>query len=59
MKISELIKHLEMLELAKGDIEIEAFHHEGGNSLRANPSKITKNSFVLDGDKIVIGGWFD
>jgi hypothetical protein len=68
MKISDLIQTLERLKKEHGDLPIEAFHHEGGNSLRASPCEITDDSFVIIDPqakrsggikRIVIGGWYD
>lgn len=70
MILSELILLLEDMKKERGDLEIHAFHHEGGNSLRAYPSEITRfsdgdiGSFVFgtkkDGVKyVVIGGPYD
>lgn len=69
MDISELIDKLERLREEYGDIEIEAFHHEGGSSHRAYPGPIDeRTSFVKAYKKVkcakkkqlylVIGGWY-
>jgi len=62
MRISELIDTLKELKKKKGDLQIQAFHHEGFNSLRAAPEDISESSFV-DAEKdgtpiVVIGGWY-
>lgn len=60
MKISELIDYLEEVSKVLGDIEVLAFHHEGGNSLRAYPDEITNYSFLLKNKReLVIGGYYD
>ncbi len=61
MKISNLIELLEEIKGEFGDREIDAFHHEGGNSLRAYPDQINKDSF-RDNDNngvLTIGGYYD
>lgn len=59
MKISGLIKVLQEKLNEYGDIEILAFHHEGGNSLRAYPGEITEESIINKDNKfLIIGGPF-
>ena len=60
MQISELVNFLENLRDIFGDIEVFAFHHEGGNSLRAYPEEVDEGSFLLkNGEELVIGGYYD
>jgi len=58
MKISALIKLLEEIKSDCGDCEIKAFHHEGGNSLRAYPDEIDRDSFVENDGILIIGGYY-
>jgi len=59
----DVIDMLKGLGRIHGNVEFEAFHHDGGNSLRAGPREVTKESFVLETKKgklvkITLGGWF-
>ena len=46
MKISGVIEILKEIKNDYGDVEIQAFHHEGSNSLRGRPDEIYRGSFV-------------
>jgi hypothetical protein len=60
MRITDLIYYLEELKEGLGDLVVLAFHHEGGNSLRAYPGEITNDSFLLkNAETLVIGGYYN
>ena len=60
MLISEVISLLEEAKERFGDVRLDAFHHEGGNSLRAYPREFDRDSIVeADTGILTIGGWYN
>lgn len=48
MKISDLVEELEEQKKAYGDLEVECFHHDGGNSLRGGPVTMERGCLYID-----------
>ena len=55
MIITKLIEQLETIKEKYGDLKIECFHHEGGNSLRGASIDLNETHLYIEDEILKIG----